>query len=316
MDGTESEQGIADGAVPGRPSLPARPTRVAVIIATTGRPEFVPLMAAMLDRQTRRPDRLIFSAVGEADLAPCEASFPVERLYGQRGLTRQRNRGLDRAMGNADVVVFFDDDFIPAATWLERAEQLMCDRPDVACVTGDVVADGINGPGFRFDEGRRIVDAAELADCGYDPAAVRPYGAPYGCNMAFRTSMIGSARFDERLPLYGWQEDLDFGARVGLAEKTVLATTLQGVHLGVKSGRVSGLRLGASQIINNAYLVRKGTMPLGRAVRFGCRNIAANLRGSFGPQRHIDRRGRLRGNLIGLWRVATGRLDPEYVETL
>ena len=39
---------------------------------------------------------------------------------------------------------------------------------------------------------------------------MREIRGTYGCNMAFRTAGIGSVRFDERLPLYGWQEDLDF----------------------------------------------------------------------------------------------------------
>jgi len=42
------------------------------------------------------------------------------------------------------------------------------------------------------------------------------YGT-YGCNMTFRLKPIRSNAilFDENLPLYGWQEDIDFSLRVG-----------------------------------------------------------------------------------------------------
>jgi hypothetical protein len=69
-------------------------------------------------------------------------------------------------------------------------------------------------------------------------------------------------------------------------------------------------------MVNPIYLILKGTMSL----RFGLgllgRNLMANVARSVRPEAHIDRRGRLKGNLIGLFHVVTGRVEPEYIRKL
>ena len=78
----------------------------------------------------------------------------------------------------------------------------------IICVNGEVIADGANSPGLSFEEGMLL-----LAQYEHRPKPkpfFRTIKGAYGCNMAFRTSSICGIRFDERLPLYGWQEDLDF----------------------------------------------------------------------------------------------------------
>jgi hypothetical protein len=52
-------------------------------------------------------------------------------------------------------------------------------------------------------------------------------------------------------------------------------------------------------------------------MRFGlglaCRNLVANAVRSIKPEAHIDRRGRLRGNFLGLYHIITGHIEPEYI---
>jgi hypothetical protein len=43
------------------------------------------------------------------------------------------------------------------------------------------------------------------------------------------------------------------------------------------------------------------------------RNCLANLGKSLRPEPWVDRRGRLRGNLLALRDLATGRLSPERI---
>jgi hypothetical protein len=142
---------------------------------------------------------------------------------------------------------------------------------------------------------------------------VREDLSAYGCNMSIRAAHVGDNRFDERLPLYGWQEDADFTARVGASGRVVWLSDVIGVHLGVKGSRVSGRRFGYSQIVNPLYLVRKGSMPLPVAARLMLKNMAANCIRSLAPEPWIDRRGRLKGNLIGISHIIKGRLEPEHV---
>jgi GT2 family glycosyltransferase len=131
-------------------------------------------------------------------------------------------------------------------------------------------------------------------------AVLLPTFSGYGCNMAVRLAPVREhrIRFDERLPLYGWQEDVDLSRRLAQFGAVVRMEAARGVHLGAKSGRGSGVRLGYSQVANPIYLARKRMgYPLRRAVNHIARNLLSNIVRSTWPESYVDRRGRLRGNL-------------------
>jgi hypothetical protein len=130
--------------------------------------------------------------------------------------------------------------------------------------------------------------------------------------MAFRLKPIvgHNVVFDENLPLYGWQEDIDFSRRVRPYGRIVRSQTLRGVHLGIKLGRTSGVRFGYSQIANPVYLIRKGSMSWRHAAKLIWRNLAANLLRSVYPEPWIDRKGRLKGNCLAIVDIAIGRISP------
>jgi hypothetical protein len=182
--------------------------------------------------------------------------------------------------------------------------------PLVNGMTGHLIADGILGPGISDAEATALVEEYDALPFD-EPARVLKDGLAglYGCNMAYRLSAIGAQRFDERLPLYGWQEDVDFAARVpGGRIKT---DAFAGVHRGIKSGReTSGARLGYSQIVNPWYLTLKGTLGWRTALRLALRNMAANHLKAMRPEPWINRIDRARGNWIGLADILRGRADP------
>jgi hypothetical protein len=128
-----------------------------------------------------------------------------------------------------------------------------------------------------------------------------------------RTVHIQGLRFDERLVLYGWQEDIDFTNQLRRHGKIVSLGKLIGVHLGAKSGRVSGIKFGYSQICNPVYLMLKGTMPPSFGLELMSRNVLANIVKSLRPEAYIDRRGRLRGNILAALHLIRGRVEPEYI---
>lgn len=294
----------------------ARPFTIVVGIATSGRREVLRDTLARIDRQERLPQRVLICPAADSDVDWEHAaglSVPVERVDGPKGLTSQRNAILDAA-GDPDLIVFFDDDFLPADRFLAEAEQLFLRDLEIVAATGEILADGVRGPGIDL--------AAGLAVLAEDRAPAQARALPiddlYGCNMVFRFATIAQAglRFDENLPLYGWHEDIDFSGQLRGRGRIVLSTALRGVHRGVKRGRTSGLRFGYSQIANPIYVSRKGTVAWPRSVRFLVGNVAANLLGSLRPQGLIDRRGRLKGNLIALWDLVRGRLAPQRILTL
>jgi GT2 family glycosyltransferase len=296
-------------------TVPSTRLRVAVIIASTGRPECVANVIRDLRRQTQAPSRIILSVTSERDLPPPHTRAGAEVVLARRGLPAQRNAGLDHLAGDADAVVFFDDDFVPSRHAVAGIGHLFADFPAIVGATGVVLADGIKTPGIPYTRAETIVAAHDRKGVR-PPALVRDVPDLYGCNMAYRLSALDGLRFDERLKLYGWQEDVDFAVQVSRRGRTVKTDAFVGVHLGTKSGRTSGLRLGYSQVHNPLYLWRKGTMPTAKAWGLMLRNMASNHARSLWPEPWVDRIGRVRGNWLGLADVMRGRLTPERIEDL
>ncbi|WP_233862412.1 glycosyltransferase family 2 protein [Paraburkholderia adhaesiva] len=295
------------------PSL-AKEAKICLIFPTRGRAAVLERVVALVDLQTVKPDLIIVSCVTDEDAGDLANRPGILVIKGPPGSSVQRNHALSYVPADFDVVIILDDDFLMHGRWTAEALKAFDSDPAIACVTGTVFADGARGPGYSVEEGLAILEKTS------DPPQsmnVVSTGGPYGCNMAFRASSIAGLRFDERLVLYGWQEDRDFGGQIwNLGYRVVRINTALGVHLGVKAGRVSGRKLGYSQVINPLYLVRKKTMPLRDAVDHILRNVASNVVRSISPEPWIDRRGRLGGNLIGLWDFVRGRLTPERAAKL
>jgi len=284
--------------------------KIAIAIATAGRRDVLSDTIRFLAHQSREPDELLVCPARPEDLdRAClsDCPWPTRVVSGPIGLPAQRNVLLDAT--DADVVVFFDDDFLPADDFLEETERLFAARADVVVATGSVLADGILGPGLSHQEG---VDFLAQSARNAQPESLAPTYNAYGCNMAIRMAPVRAHgyRFDERLPLYAWLEDVDFSRQLAPHGRIVKASRLRGVHLGTKSGRSPGKRLGYSQVANRIYIMRKGHMSALQALEGNLRNISANLVRSLKPEPWVDRRGRLAGNLLALWDWMRGRVDP------
>ncbi|WP_206614784.1 glycosyltransferase [Paenirhodobacter populi] len=289
--------------------------KVAVVIATRGRPEVVSATVRHLAaNQTLKPERIVISCTDPTDAGDLAELPGVEVLTGPPGLPAQRNTALAALPPDTDMVAFFDDDFVADRDWLAVALRSFRDDPALVGFTGRVLADGIGGPGISFGDACRMA-AAPPPPC--DWSWIAPY-SPYGCNMAFRFPAIGALRFDEKLVLYGWLEDRDFAAALARQSNGRLAKSAdaRGVHMGTKGGRVSGRRFGYSQIVNPLYMIRKGTMTPGQAMGQIFRNLSKNLVLSARPEPWVDRRGRLRGNLLGISDMMKGRIAPERATEL
>ncbi len=296
-------------------ALIQRELKIIVGIATSGRREQLTLSLKQLGRQHRRPDRVVVcpATLEDYDDQACATlPFPVTVVHGPRGLPAQRNGILD-SWADADVIVFFDDDFYPHPEYLEEVELLMATQPDVVIATGRVAADGISGPGIEHQEAVRLLEAT--ADIPPSEAAIHETHNAYGCNMIVRVAPARKhgIRFDENLPLYGWLEDVDFSRQMAPYGRIVRSTRLSGVHLGAKRGRTSGVKFGYSQIANPIYMIRKGTLSLPRALRQMARNVARNIARFPAPESWVDRRGRLRGNMLALGDLVLGRIDPRKI---
>jgi glycosyltransferase involved in cell wall biosynthesis len=285
------------------------PLKVAIVVATRGRPQLVAqTVRHLLSTQTVSPDMTIVSCCDVSDAGDLNEVDAVKIVTGKAGLAAQRNTALDNLPEGIDIVIFFDDDFVAHPDWIAAARAAFSDESRLCAFTGWVVADGILGPGIAFDE---AVMLSKRDATGKERQWIEPF-SPYGCNMAFRMSAVGKHRFDERLVLYGWLEDRDFAG--GLAKqggRLAKSASARGVHMGAKIGRVNGERLGYSQIVNPLYMRLKKTMTTRQAAGQITRNVMSNFGRLLRPEPFIDRGGRARGNLLALRDVILGRIEPE-----
>jgi GT2 family glycosyltransferase len=298
--------------------------RIVVIVASTGRPASLAQLVSHLQIQTLPPREIVLSVVTPADLPPALPTvvpgvdgrpIPVTLARGTRGLPAQRNTGLRSVTEDADLIAFLDDDYIPAKSCLQGMSNLFQQYGDIAGATGHLLADGIHSAGVSQDEAEKLLATFEKEEAP-NTTIVRELQGLYGCNMVFRRSLTEGIEFDERLKLYGWQEDIDFSNQVSRRGRLVKTLAFTGIHQGIKSGRTSGIRLGYSQVVNPAYLVKKGTMSAGYARKIVLRNIAANHLKMLRPEPWVDRWGRAKGNWIGLLDLLLGKLTPERIENL
>jgi GT2 family glycosyltransferase len=285
--------------------------KVCILIATAGRAALLPRVAQHWLAQTRPADAIVVSAANPSDVEGLQAAFPtIEVVFGPKGLPAQRNTALRAVEGRCDVASFFDDDLIPSAHYVARLAELFSAHPAVMGVSGVLADDGVTRGGIGFEEA-----VAKVAEAD---AALPPLSSPmhdishmYGCNMAARMPQALAVGFDERLPLYAWQEDRDFSKRLAAHGRIVRTPALTGVHMGSTSGRSPGKRLGYAQVANPWYFLNKGTMKPMEAASLVGRNMAANLAKSAFPEPWVDRFGRLRGNFAALGDILAGRCQPE-----
>lgn len=291
---------------------PEQKQRIFVAVATIGRSVILCQVLRQLAEQTRAPDGIVVVGTAAADVAGVTEACPAaEVLISPKGLCRQRNLALGHIGDRADIVLFIDDDFVPADDYLAQIDAQMSADPALVGLTGHLVADGAHTSEISFADAVAMAGQKPGESCVTEPTTWL-----YGCNMAIRTAAAPDLRFDERLPLYGWQEDVDFSSRLGAFGTMRRSRDLTGVHMGTRSGRISGVRFGYSQIANIIYLRRKQTIGLRHGYGLMARNVASNLARSLWSEPMIDRRGRLAGNAIGFVDLLRGRVDPGRVEQL
>jgi hypothetical protein len=288
-------------------------------VATCGRPEILRNVLDSVKFQRTAPAEVVVCYTQPSDIAgiapaPCGPAIACRFIACAPGLPRQRNAILAACAGY-DVVLFIDDDFIMAPGYIEAVASAFAAAPDMVASTGTLIHDDVKGPGLSVGAGLAFVELDSRQDAVRPEPAWRRAPHAYGCNMALRLSTIAAhgLRFDERLPLYGWSEDIDFTHRIGRFGIIAKLTFARGVHLGVKQGRSPGRRLGYSQVANPIYLLRKGSYSAGRAMRSVARNVAANCARAAWPEPYIDRRGRLAGNILAIGDMLRGKMQPERI---
>lgn len=299
-----------------------------VIVATKGRAAETATLFDFMLRQTRRADAVYVVGAESSDIdgldthALNRATRVTLLLSETAGLTAQRNCGVAALLhdvgpdnvGAPWYVAFFDDDFRPDDAWLQQCDALFDAHPEIIGLTGRVLADGVKSRGVTEEDALGYLRGALAPEPHWASGEERrEIASAYGCNMAFVDRVVYACRFDEALPLYGWQEDQDYTSQASRFGLFVYEPSCRGVHLGTKKGRISGVRFGYSQIANPLFLVRKNTMARKKALVFITRHLLSNLVHSLRSDPVFDYRGRLRGNLLAFVDFVCGTGHPQRI---
>lgn len=257
-----------------------------------------------VQKQTVYPDEILIvdgSTNPETKIALQENYF-VNLSYflvppTHRGLTKQRNYGLDKVNATSDIIAFLDDDTELLPNYFEELIATFASDEAITGIGGvainenswslmkpDVTYDPhryIQFDGYVYKEGQRNVvrnylglqshlgpgkmpDYSHGKTCGF-PLNGRTYEVDLliGMSFAFRKKVFDSLRFSTYFEGYGLYEDADFSIRALQFGKNVVNTKLQLKHFHHPSGRPNHYKYGKMVVRNGWYVWRtKNPKPL------------------------------------------------------
>jgi len=294
---------------------------VAVVIASTNRPEILEQTLLSLTSRQTLPEIVVISLAKSSDRpANIEAlGIRTKVAYSEAASSgSQRNAGLGALPPDIHFVIFLDDDMEIHDMCVEEVRGIFERNPDLAAFSGCLVA---NGDIVR-SEARQMLDGhiipQGMPDYGLLP---REWPGLYGCCMCMRRDLVEKEPFDENLPLYAIGEDTEIGFRLRKFGKVGGSARCPVVHLAARSGRVSEVGVGYAQIINFLYFLKKRVgLPQWktlweRLVVIPLTNLAFTLFPVLDRRTGVDRVGRLRGNLLALRDVARMEINPRRLAT-
>ncbi|MEA2447317.1 MAG: hypothetical protein QOK47_954 [Actinomycetota bacterium] len=245
------------------------------VIATRNRPQDLLKTIESLVAQTVLPAELcIVDSSDETPTRPeiealCDkAGIALDYHHpAPRGLTIQRNVGIDRTKG--DPVFLIDDD-----VWLAEDchEQVLAEYERWGPGLGGVRATPVRpaqpslgtriyrkifGIGGWWPEASGKIRRGFYAEGVSDSAGVRKLEYFNGWFMSYRREVFDHERFDEALSGYAYKEDIDFSYRVSRRYTLIQTPKARCDHLKAPSARLNSHHLQRMNLANQFYLHRK-----------------------------------------------------------
>jgi GT2 family glycosyltransferase len=261
------------------------------------RPQSVLQLLQSVQEQTLYPDEILIidgSSNQETEHILNENQF--QQLYyfsvppEHRGLTKQRNYGIERIETTVEVVCFLDDDTVLSTNYFEEIIKTFEEHQDVSGVGGIAINENswtlaepnkkydsrryCQWDGFVYKEGQRNVvrnylglqsnlgpgrmpDYSHGKTCGF-PLNGKTYEVDLliGMSFAFRRTVVDSIRFSPYFEGYGLYEDADYSIRALQFGKNVINTKARLSHFHHPSGRPNQYRYGKMVVRNGWYVWR------------------------------------------------------------
>ncbi|WP_166382111.1 glycosyltransferase family 2 protein [Polaribacter sp. 11A2H] len=271
--------------------------KFSLIICTYMRPVAILKLLKSVEEQELYPDEILIidgstddktTLVLEQNTFKNLRYFKVDKV--NRGLTKQRNFGIDKVSEAMDVVCFLDDDIILEKPYFKNLINTYKEYPDAGGVGGYI----LNEVNWRvlnkdeksnFDEfeidgyvrslGSRNVLRKRLGLLSDQPPCIMPefsngfsvgslppnnkiYKAEYfmGGVSSFKKEVVDSIKFSEYFEGYGLYEDLEYCLRVSKVYNLYVNTSATLYHYHEEGGRPNKFAYGKMVVRNGWYVWR------------------------------------------------------------
>lgn len=271
--------------------------KFSLIVCTYMRP--IPLLQLLQSVQVQilYPDEILIidgSTNTETELALKENQFQNLHYFAvppeHRGLTKQRNYGIERVGTEMEVVCFLDDDTVLENDYFEQLLKTYDIYPEALGVGGYIgnesqcefvgkkykpKIDEFFFDGWKRKDGSRFILRKRLgldSDCppgysslyshGRSVGFLPPSGKTYEVEMlmggvsSFKKTVFKILKFSAYFEGYGLYEDADFTLRVAKKGKLYLNTAAQLNHYHAASGRPNQYQYGKMVVRNGWYVWR------------------------------------------------------------
>lgn len=281
--------------------------KFSLIICTYMRPQPLLRLLQSVQEQTVYPDEILIidgSTNNETEIILKENQF--KNLYyfsappEHRGLTKQRNFGIERVGNEIEIVCFLDDDTVLENDYFAQLLNVYTIYPEALGVGGYIIdetkcefvgdnyqpkIDEYFFDGWKRKDGSRFILRKKIgldSDCppgysslyshGRSVGFLPPSGKTYQVEMlmggvsSFRKTVFNSLQFSTYFEGYGLYEDADFTLRVSKIGKLYVNTAAKLNHYHHASGRPNQYQYGKMVVRNGWYVWRtKNPKPLLRA---------------------------------------------------
>ena len=261
------------------------------------RPEALIQLLQSVETQTRYPDEILIidgSTNEETGIILKENQFENLKYFmvpaQQRGLTKQRNYGIEQVGNEMEIVSFLDDDTVLENDYFEQLLKTYQIYPEALGAGGYIInesqcefvgydyiakIDEFFFDGWKRKDGSRFVlrkifgldsdcppGFSSLYSHGRSVGFLPPSGKIYEVEMlmggvsSFRKRVFETLQFSTYFEGYGLYEDADFTLRVAKVGKLYLNTSAQLNHYHDASGRPNQYQYGKMVVRNGWYVWR------------------------------------------------------------
>lgn len=271
--------------------------KVTLIICTYKRSKVITNLLDSVALQTVYPDEILIIDGSPDDLTKevLASKNYTNLIYYKvepedRGLTKQRNFGIEKVNKESEIVAFLDDDTVLEKEYFENLVAVYKQDPTITGVGGVAINENRWKPkennkiynkykyyqleNFVFKESSRNVVRNRLGlapntlpgkmpkyshgrTCSY-PLTGKTYEVDLliGMSMSFRREVVNSIRFSTYFEGYGLYEDADYSIRALRFGKNAIATNVHLSHFHDAAGRPNKYIYGKMVVRNGWYVWR------------------------------------------------------------